>query len=90
MPSSPSDAVPRAVAVKVRGEELTITLADGRRVTVPLSWYPRLQNATPAQRQRWELLGDGEGIHWPDVDEDVSIAGVLRGARAPDARRGRP
>jgi hypothetical protein len=60
-------------------------LADGRTIIVPLAWFPRLLHATPEQRRRWELLGDGEGIHWPDVDEDLSVAGLLRGAPAHDA-----
>ena len=70
---------PRAFAVEVTDDELIVRLVDGRVVTVPLVWFPRLVGATQAQRQAWELLGDGEGLHWPQVDEDISVAGLLRG-----------
>lgn len=62
-----------------------VLLADGRRLWVPYSWFPRLASATPSQRANWELIGGGIGIHWPDVDEDVSVAGLLRGTKAPGA-----
>ena len=74
---------PRAQEVSVSEDELTVSLADGRRISVPLAWFPRLLHASPAHRSNWELLGDGEGIRWPDVDEDLSVAGILRGAPAP-------
>ncbi len=80
------EARPRAVEVSVTDDELRVVLADGRALSVPLAWFPRLLHANSAQRQRFELLGDGEGIHWPDVDEDLSVAGLLRGTPAP-ARR---
>jgi hypothetical protein len=73
---------PRARHVEVTETELCVVLDDGRRLAVPISWFPRLVHGTPDQRRKWELLGDGEGIHWPDLDEDVSVAGLLRGARA--------
>ncbi len=63
----------------ITDDELTVLLADGRRICVPLVWFPRLLHATAHQRQHFELLGDGEGIHWPDIDEDLSVAGLLRG-----------
>jgi hypothetical protein len=66
----------------VSDDTLTVTLADGRTITVPLVWFPRLLHAEPASRERWELLGDGEGIHWPDADEDLSVEGLLAGNRA--------
>jgi len=69
----------RATAVRVSDDELTVTLNDGRTVSTPLAWFPRLLHATPDERQNWEILGDGIGVHWPDVDEDLSIAGLLRG-----------
>ena len=69
--------------VEVSREELSVRLMDGRRIVVPLSWYPRLAAATDAQLQRWHVAGGGYGIHWPDVDEDVSTDGLLRGERAP-------
>ena len=65
--------------VKVSADELTVDLTDGRVISVPLVWFPRLLHASQAQRGNWQLLGQGEGIHWPDVDEDVSVAGLLRG-----------
>lgn len=60
-----------------------VDLMDGRTISVPLAWYPRLLRAMPEQRGRWELIGAGHGIHWPDVDEDLSTEGLLRGAPAP-------
>ncbi len=86
MSSSVVEANPRAQEVEVTEDELRVSLADGRRVSVPLAWFPRLLHASPAQRSRWELLGDGEGIHWPEVDEDLSVVGILRGAPAPGAK----
>jgi Protein of unknown function (DUF2442) len=86
MSSSVVEANPRAQDVSLSEDELTVTLADGRRISVPLAWYPRLLHASPEQRAKWELLGDGEGIRWPDVDEDLSVAGILRGTPAPRAR----
>jgi hypothetical protein len=74
--------------VIVTDDELTVHLVDGRRVSAPLVWYPRLLHATRDQRGEWELIGEGEGIHWPQIDEDLSIAGILRGTRAPQLKRG--
>lgn len=68
---------PTAVDVAVSEALLHLTLADGRELAVPLEWFPRLRNATPEQRQNWRLISRGEGIHWPDVDEDVSVRGLL-------------
>ena len=84
--------------IRVRGVRtdeycLTVDLMDGRSITVPLAWYPRLFLATSAQRERWEIAGAGYGIHWPEIDEDLSTEGLLRGAPAPRAgtvRRRRP
>ncbi|MEZ6035994.1 MAG: DUF2442 domain-containing protein [Planctomycetota bacterium] len=78
---------PRAVQVSVGDDELSVDLADGRRLSVPLAWFPRLLHADPVQRQNWRLLGDGQGISWPDIDEDLSVDGLLRGAVAPGASR---
>lgn len=66
-------------------DELSVRLMDGRTITVPLAWYPRLLRATEAQRNNWKISGGGYGIHWPDVDEDLSTEGLLRGAPAPRA-----
>ncbi len=78
---------PRAVQVEVSDDDLTVELADGRRVSVPLAWFPRLLHASTEQLQNWQLLGDGEGISWPDIDEDLSVAGLLRGTAAPGTNR---
>lgn len=75
--------VARAREVSVRDDELVVRLVDGRRVSVPIEWFPKLLNATAEQRSKFELVGDGEGIRWPDIDEDLSVAGLLRGTRAP-------
>ena len=83
MASSTTSPDPRAQRVQFAQEELIVDLVDGRRVSVPLTWFPRLLHATPAQRNKWELLGDGEGIHWIEIDEDLSIVGLLRGTPAP-------
>lgn len=66
-------------------ETLNVDLADGRTIIVPLSWYPRLLNASQKQREHWEICGAGYGIHWPDLDEELSTEGLLRGAPAPKA-----
>jgi hypothetical protein len=63
-------------------ESLIVDLMDGRTISVPLAWYPRLFRATTEQRAQWELAGAGYGIHWPAIDEDLSTEGLLRGARA--------
>lgn len=76
---------PIAQSVEINDEELTVRLADGRSISVPLVWFPRLLNAATEARQNWMLLGDGEGIHWPEIDEDLSVAGLLAGRQAPDA-----
>jgi hypothetical protein len=74
--------------VVITDDELTVHLIDGRRVSAPLVWYPRLLHANPDQRNDWELIGEGEGIHWPQIDEDLSVAGILRGTRPPLPKRG--
>jgi hypothetical protein len=70
-------------SVRVSASEIIVALTDGRTVSAPLVWFPRLLAASTEQRSHWELLGNGEGIHWPDVDEDLSVEGLLRGVRAP-------
>lgn len=65
-------------------KEISFALVDGRVLTVPLDWYPRLAGATPEQRQAYRLAGNGRYIHWPEIDEDLEISGVLRGNRAPE------
>jgi hypothetical protein len=73
---------PLIVDVEVTDELITTRLADGRTISVPLAWSWRLSNATPEQRQRFEIIGTGQGIHWPDVDEDISAIGMLTGTPA--------
>ncbi len=73
----------RVRGVHVNDECLTVDLMDGRSIAVPIAWYPRLLSATPEQRQNWETASGGYGIHWPDIDEDLSTEGLLRGAPAP-------
>jgi hypothetical protein len=75
----------RVADVFFTDEELSVRLMDGRTITVPLAWYPRLLNATEEQRNNWNISGGGYGVHWPDVDEDLSTEGLLRGAPAPRA-----
>jgi hypothetical protein len=69
---------PAAVDVQTGDAALRVTLADGRELSAPLEWFPRLRDATPEQRRNWRLIGHGQGIHWPDVDEDISISGLMR------------
>jgi hypothetical protein len=78
----------RVVDVKFTKDTLSVDLRDGRTITVPLAWYPRLFNATAAQRKNWQVAGGGYGIHWPDIDEDLSTEGLLRGAPAPRPGQG--
>jgi len=70
---------PQAHRVKCTNEAIIVELLDGRTVSAPLVWFPRLSRANVEQLENWELLGDGEGIHWPDLDEDLSVAGLLAG-----------
>ncbi len=72
-------SVPEAQAITVDDDTLTAELSDGRTIVVPLGWYPRLVHATPEERANWRFIGVGEGIHWPDLDEDVSVAALLAG-----------
>ncbi len=73
----------RVLDVRFDDASLIVDLMDGRTISVPLAWYPRLLHATPGQRAVWERAGGGYGIHWPDIDEDLSTEGLLRGAPAP-------
>ena len=73
----------RVKSIRSNNDTLSVDLMDGRTITVPLAWYPKLLNATQQQRDHWEPSGGGYGIHWPDIDEDLSTEGLLRGAPAP-------
>jgi len=78
---------PRIISLDVTDDSICAHLADGRFISVPLAWSWRLSDATPKQRNNFELIGDGEGVHWPDIDEDISARGMLQGvpARRPEA-----
>ena len=84
---STSDIRPgeRVKNVRCTNGLLIVDLLDGRTISVPLTWYPKLLSATPKQRANWKVVGGGFGIHWPDLDEDLSSEGLLRGAPAPRA-----
>ena len=71
--------VARAQSVFVTDDSLTVDFTDGRTISVPLAWYPRLMHGTPQERNNWQLIGGGEGIHWRDLDEDLSVVGLLLG-----------
>ena len=73
---------PRITDIRVTDDTITADLADGRSVSVPLAWSWRLSEATPEQRANWRVIGSGEGVHWPDVDEDISVRGMLDGIPA--------
>jgi Protein of unknown function (DUF2442) len=77
----------RVSEVSFTDSTLSVTLKDGRTITVPLTWYPTLLNARPEQRMHWKIAGGGYGIHWPELDEDLSTEGLLRGAPAPRKTR---
>ena len=76
-----------ASSVLVTEASLNVSLSDGRTLTVPLPWFPRLLHATPVERQNWRLLGHGESIHWPDLDEDISVMNLLLGKRSGESQR---
>ena len=82
MSASHSNSGERVRDVHFTEDTLAVDLSDGRTIIVPLTWYPRLLNASEEQRTRWKVSGGGYGIHWPDIDEDLSTGGLLRGAPA--------
>ena len=88
MAFSVTNIEPLAVEVSVGEHELLVDLADGRRISVPLAWFPRLLHASMQQRNEFELIGDGEGIHWPAVDEDISVRGLVLGYPSVEYRKG--
>lgn len=71
-----------AKGVTVGEDSLVVELSDGRTIAVPVTWFPRLLHGTPAERSNWRLIASGEGIHWPDLDEDISVASLLAGQRS--------
>ena len=80
MSSSTVDTpIPAATRVQVSDESLSVELADGRTISVPLAWYPRLTHGTPEERNKWRISGSGRGVHWPELDEDISVDNLLSG-----------
>ena len=79
---------PRIKAIEITEDLIVADLSDGRTISIPLAWSWRLSDATPSQRENYEFIGDGQGVHWPDIDEDISAEGMLRGvpARLPKQR----
>ena len=79
--------IPEAQEVSVTEDTLKAELADGRTISVPLAWYPRLVHATQEERDNWELIGEGQGIRWPDLDEDLSVEGLIAGRPSKESQR---
>jgi hypothetical protein len=88
MAFSVTDIEPLAAEVSVMEHELLVDLVDGRRISIPLAWFPRLLHASEKQRNEFELIGDGEGIHWPAVDEDISVRGLVLGYPSIEYQKG--
>ena len=82
-----ANSEPRIVAIEVLEDVITAHLADGRTISVPLAWSWRLSDATPEQRNNFQIIGTGEGVHWPDIDEDISARGMLHGVPARPAKQ---
>ena len=87
MTTSPVDAATAAERVVVTDDALTVELGDGRSISAPIEWYPRLAHATQQERDNWRLIGGGQGIHWGDLDEDISIESLLAGRRSSESLR---
>src|SRR5213594_3729927 len=79
--------IPSAASLSVSEDTLSVELADGRSVSVPLAWFPRLLHGTSAERNNWRLIGRGAGIHWPDLDEDISVENVLLGQPSGESQK---
>ena len=78
--------IPQAASVRITDDTLTVDLLDGRSVSVPLEWYPRLLHAQVAEREHWRFIGNGEGLHWPDLDEDISVEAIVFGIPSREGR----
>lgn len=78
--------VPRALSVEISDDAMTVELTDGRSIAVPLAWFPRLLHGTPKERRNWRLVGAGEGIHWNDLDEDISVENLLAGRHSGESQ----
>jgi hypothetical protein len=81
------EADPQVIDISFTADKLMVDLSDGRSFFIPLSWYPRLYHATPAERSNWQLLGNGYAIEWPDLDEHIGIEGLLAGRRSGESKR---
>lgn len=79
--------IPKAEDVKLTNDTLTVDLSDGRTISVPLEWFPRLVNATSKERNNWRLIGKGDGIHWNDLEEDISVEGLLAGRPSEESQK---
>lgn len=79
--------IPSAENVTVTEDTLSVDLSDGRTISVPTAWHPRLSHATPKERENWRLIGGGHGIHWEDIDEDISVEGLLAGKPSGESQR---
>jgi hypothetical protein len=77
----------KAIEVSITEDNLVVELEDGRILSIPLTWYPRLWHGTMEERQNWRMIGDGMGIHWPELDEDISIEGLILGRRSGESQR---
>jgi hypothetical protein len=78
---------PKAEDVKVTEDTLSVDLSDGRTISVPLQWFPRLLHSKPKERKNWKLIGKGHGIHWEDIDEDISVAGLIAGKPSGESQK---
>ncbi|MEX2171459.1 MAG: DUF2442 domain-containing protein [Pirellulales bacterium] len=85
MPTLVTEREVFAESIRFSEDSMTVHLDDGRALSIPLPWYPRLLHGTTQERERYELIGDGEGIHWPELDEDISIEGLLAGRRSAES-----
>ncbi len=79
--------IPDAIEITVTDDALQIELSDGRSISVPLAWYPRLVHGTQAELGRWEIIGGGQGVRWPDLDEDISVEGLIAGRPSGESQR---
>ncbi|MEG3934860.1 MULTISPECIES: DUF2442 domain-containing protein [unclassified Microcoleus] len=79
--------IPQAQNVVVTDDALTVDLSDGRTISVPLAWYPRLLHSTPKERNNWRFIGGNDGIHWPDIDEDISIKNIILGKPSGESKK---
>lgn len=79
--------IPKALDIEINSDSLTVNLSDGRTIVVPTSWFPRLSYSTQTERDNWQLIGDGQGIHWPGMDEDISVEGLIAGKPSSESQK---